>query len=398
MLKNILSTLALTGMLFGTVVTPVIAAPSLVTYQNAAGQDVQANYLNALTHAPMKIALTNALSSAELANWPIIVTDDSGKFINYTAAINKNENYATALNDSTVISGVGPWAAYVMNLDGTVTPVQGSNINAIDTTKTTAIYGMSNDVNVKVYLLSDVTPASVTSVTLADGTVLPYNVTNGDYEKDITYTAYGSAPTSVNIVVNTVNGTQTITQTVNGAVTSASVIDGTITVTLSSPSPWQVTPIVPAIADFAVTASGVAVTPTAISTTGAVVTLTVPTVVPTATDQPVYSVSYKGEDQVVANTQVSSTASNNVKVGQNFNVVYEENTRDRGGVPTCTANNESIKSVQESISLIYFDMGGSINMNSQYLLVYTFHVTQTGNFNVQFSNGVSTIDYIVNVT
>ena len=52
MLKNVLSTLALTSLMFVTVVTPAIAAPTMVFYQNAAGQYTQANYLGVLTSAP----------------------------------------------------------------------------------------------------------------------------------------------------------------------------------------------------------------------------------------------------------------------------------------------------------------------------------------------------------
>ncbi|SPF51623.1 hypothetical protein SBF1_5230002 [Candidatus Desulfosporosinus infrequens] len=75
---------------------------------------------------------------------------------------------------------------------------------------------MFGDVYYKVFLLSSVTPATVTSVTVTDSTgttVLPYNTTNGDYEKNVKYT--GAVPTSANIVLATATGTQTYTVVVN---------------------------------------------------------------------------------------------------------------------------------------------------------------------------------------
>ena len=124
MLKNVLSTLALTGMLFGTVVTPVMATPSLIIYQNTASQFVSCNYLSALANAPMKAALTAALKSNESANLPIFITDSNGEVVDYLAAINKNENYATALLDSSY-DAIAPVATYQMNTAGTLTLVSG---------------------------------------------------------------------------------------------------------------------------------------------------------------------------------------------------------------------------------------------------------------------------------
>ena len=121
--KNVLSTITLTGLLFG-ISTPVMATPSSIIYQNISSQFVSCNYLDALSNAPMKTALSSALSSNEVANLPIFVTDSNGKVIDYLAAINKNENYATALLDSTVNNAIAQVANYQMNTDGNVTPVE----------------------------------------------------------------------------------------------------------------------------------------------------------------------------------------------------------------------------------------------------------------------------------
>ena len=114
----------------GSAIVPILifsqtamAAPSIITYQNAVGQNIQVNYLFALTHDPMKTALINALSSSELDNLPIFVTDDNGSVINYISAISKSENYAVALTDSSVNHATVPVATYQMNADGAVTPV-----------------------------------------------------------------------------------------------------------------------------------------------------------------------------------------------------------------------------------------------------------------------------------
>jgi len=69
----------------------------------------------------MKAALTKALSAAELANSPIFVTADNGSVINYTAAIDKSENYAQAFSDSTVNNATAPEPTEQMNPDGSVT-------------------------------------------------------------------------------------------------------------------------------------------------------------------------------------------------------------------------------------------------------------------------------------
>ena len=95
----------------------------MITYQDANGNYVSVNYLNALSNAPMKTALKNALSAAEQANRSIYVTTDSGKVINYLAAFQKNESYVTALTDSTVNNAIAPVPTEQMNLDGTVTQI-----------------------------------------------------------------------------------------------------------------------------------------------------------------------------------------------------------------------------------------------------------------------------------
>lgn len=174
--------------------------------------------------------------------------------------------------------------------------------------------------------------------------------------------------------------------------TSASTINHTITLTLN-----YVIPVT--IADFAVTASGVAVTPTAISTKGTIVTLTVPTVVDTSTDQTlVYSVSYKGENPVVANTLLLSAVPNNVKVGQSFNIILDNDYSDSGYCWTYTSDSDAIKLIQQTYGGITWGINES---------VWTFQATQTGSYTLHFSDerpfegsasSIKAVDYIINVT
>ena len=86
----------------GTAIVPILifcqtamATPATIFYKAtsgvAAGQVVQADYLNALSNAPMKLALISALSAVELANGPLFVTDTNGSVIDYEQAIGKGE-------------------------------------------------------------------------------------------------------------------------------------------------------------------------------------------------------------------------------------------------------------------------------------------------------------------
>ena len=98
-----------------------MAAPSSIIFQNPSGQIIQADYLMALSNAPMKTALSNNLSACELANLPIFVIDTNGSVINYAAAFGKGETYATALNDSIYNHATAPQATLTMGADGTLT-------------------------------------------------------------------------------------------------------------------------------------------------------------------------------------------------------------------------------------------------------------------------------------
>ncbi|SPF49303.1 exported hypothetical protein [Candidatus Desulfosporosinus infrequens] len=119
-----------TGYTFGaaqSVIVPAVpgggsTAPSMITYQDASGNYVSVNYLQALSNSSMKKSLTIALAAVELANLPIFITADNGTVIDYMAAIDKSETYAQALTDSAVNHGTPPTATYQMNADGSVTP------------------------------------------------------------------------------------------------------------------------------------------------------------------------------------------------------------------------------------------------------------------------------------
>ena len=113
-------------------------------------------------------------------------------------------NYLSALNiwRATLIGTVSVSAS-----DITLTASAPGAVTAIDTTKTTAVKGLLTDAYVRVFLLSSVTSGSVTSVT-ADGTILPYSSVDGAYEQDITYLV--TVPSSVNVVLTTASGSQTV--------------------------------------------------------------------------------------------------------------------------------------------------------------------------------------------
>ncbi|SPF37181.1 exported hypothetical protein [Candidatus Desulfosporosinus infrequens] len=128
LIKTFLSTLALTSMMLVTVVTPAMAAPTIVIYQNAADQYVGCYYLNMLaTGGTMKRAFVNALTTSENNGYPIYVTDTSGLTVNYESALNKAETYLQALNDPTISSNnsIVPVPTEQLNVDGTITPVVG---------------------------------------------------------------------------------------------------------------------------------------------------------------------------------------------------------------------------------------------------------------------------------
>lgn len=287
-----------------------------------------------------------------------------------------------------------------------------SNINVtnIPSVKNTS----ANTIKVSKVTLNIRTAAiNVGSTTILIPTVYPDTATN----KNVTWKSsntlvavvnstgnvYGRKAGTAVITSTTVDGKKKATCKVNvisppPTITTASVLNNTITLTLSSPAIDDPTPVKSVIADFTVTASGVAVTPTAFSTigtTGGVVTLTVPTVVSTDTDKSiVYSVSYKGGASVVANIQATDTEPISVKVGQNFNVIVNVSGSTAPEYSWAyTPNNDSIITDHLAYGIPY---GGTGSI----LQVWTFHATQTGRFNVQFSRrgGLETLDNIVNVT
>lgn len=120
--KKTLPIFILTGISLFAAVMPVMASPVQIIYEYSDGQYVQAGYLKAITHTPMKKALLTALSTDELANLNIYVTDDNGKTINYTDALNKSIAYSVALNGS-ITYCIPPTPVYQLNEDGTVTRI-----------------------------------------------------------------------------------------------------------------------------------------------------------------------------------------------------------------------------------------------------------------------------------
>jgi hypothetical protein len=199
------------------------ATPLSIVYQNNTSQNVQVDYINALANPPMKVALTSALLAAEVANFPIFVTDDNGSVIDYTAAIGKNENYSAALKDSAVNHATAPVATQQMNTDGSVTPIAPSN--PFTFTTTSDLIG-NTIVNVTV------TASNVTGVTVKGTAATQVGTSNvwrvgltgsvAVVNSDITLTTGNTATTKSSVSV------KAIPANVN------SVLGGTYTITLSA--------------------------------------------------------------------------------------------------------------------------------------------------------------------
>ena len=194
-----------------------MAAPSMIIYQNAASQNVQASYLSALSNAPMKTALETALSSVELANLPLFVTDTNGSVIDYEAALGKSENYATALTDPAVNKATAPVATYQMNTDGTVTLITAPTVVSLSAATGTTVVGTA-------FAL----PAQVTA-TMSDNTTKLVDVTwaavpTTAYAVAGSYTVVGTIAESATV---TALATVTVTAPVL-AVSSVSAINGTV--------------------------------------------------------------------------------------------------------------------------------------------------------------------------
>ena len=284
-----------------------MAAPSIITYQNAAGQNIQANYLNALLQAPMKTSLSNALMSNELANLPIFVTDDSGSVINYSAAISKNEVYAEALTDSAVNHATAPVATEQMNTDGTVTAV----------VTLAGISSVNGTVTVTLSSAPTVTPIS-TDFTVMNGTtvVVPINVSTTGTVVTLTVPVIAATALAQSIVYSaaykggTTKSASAFTISPAGPIASVSAVNGTVTVTLSS-----VPTVTPAPTDIVVKQSINGATATTVTLSlkmnGAVATFS-DDVVPatTASQSVVYSVSYKGGAYISAPAFVVSAGVN----------------------------------------------------------------------------------------
>ena len=137
---------------------PAFSSPSVIIYQDANGNYVSCNYLNALSNASMKKTLISDLSATELANLPIFVIAANGSVINYEAAIGKGESYAVALNDSSLNKAIAPVPTKQMNADGTVSSVQ------VGFTFVTAVDSLSGNTVVNV----TVTAPNMTGVTVKD--------------------------------------------------------------------------------------------------------------------------------------------------------------------------------------------------------------------------------------
>ncbi|SPF34534.1 exported hypothetical protein [Candidatus Desulfosporosinus infrequens] len=193
-----------------------MATPATIFYKAtsgvAAGQVVQADYSNALSNAPMKSALISALSSVELANGPLFVTDTNGSVIDYEQAISKAEGYVAALSDTVINHATAPTATYKLNADGTVSPITALTVKMVSAVTATTVVGTQPTL-----------PAQV-SATMSDNSTQQVAVTWGtvDVSKAGTVTVTGTiAGTAV---------TATATVTVTATIASVSAVNSTIVV------------------------------------------------------------------------------------------------------------------------------------------------------------------------
>lgn len=105
-----------------------VAVPTNIYFQDANGAIVAASYTTAATaytlgNDTMYNALKAALNTATNAGKIIFIQDDSGKVIDYRAAINAHESYANALIDSNVNNATVPTATATMGSTGEVIPI-----------------------------------------------------------------------------------------------------------------------------------------------------------------------------------------------------------------------------------------------------------------------------------
>ena len=185
-----------------TIALPTLAAIPSGTVVFGNGQALDLGYANSPAN-------TAEVMQDVVAGGGIYVINFSGAFINNTTTATLTPSQITALIPAvTYKDAQGKVEKFAIG-NGAAVSTTTTTINAIDTTKTVAIKGLFNDAYVRVFLLSNFTQAEVTSVTLADGTVLPYSSVDGSYEQDIPYT--GTLPTSVSVVLTTASGSQTLT-------------------------------------------------------------------------------------------------------------------------------------------------------------------------------------------
>lgn len=176
----------------------VMASPTIVTYQNAAGQNVSVDYLNMLsTGGPMRTAFITALTNSENFGYPIYVNDDSGAVIDYAAALNKSELYATALNDSSINHAAAPVANYQMNTDGSVTAVSPSGA----ATTVASVSAVNGTITVRLSSAPTTTPTAIDfTVKKGTTTVVPTAINTSGTVVTLTVPTIAATTTAQSIV------------------------------------------------------------------------------------------------------------------------------------------------------------------------------------------------------
>lgn len=350
-----------------------------------------AKRMSGVTKVAVANSIPDALSIASIAsaaNQPILLSDKDTIPPCVSAYLNSNPE----ITSSNIIGGTGVISDAVKAKFPKATRHAG--LTAYDTNNQ-VIKDFASNLNFnQMYVANGVTCIdALAGAPLAAMTKSPVFLTNG-----VNVYAVPAVPADKITTVSTIDGKITVTLATSVDLTSSTItaLGGTAVV----PSNFGYYSIMKSsISDFAVTASGRAVTPTAISSGEVVVTLTVPTVGTTDNDQPgVYSVSFKGGNPVISNVQLSSTKPNNLKAGQIFNVVTYESP-STGYTLNYSTNDEAIKLVKKT----YSAMSPPGIPGGRASLVLTFQAAQTGSYTLHFyrsrggSDTIDPVDYIVNV-
>ena len=199
---------AQTAMAFPTTVFFAVDTDKVVSadYEAAVEADATGNHT-------MLTALKAALNTATVSGKSIIIQDDAGKVIDYSAAQNAHVTYGNALSDPTFNSAAAPTPTGIMNSSGVVIPVGPqtgdgtvSSVNAI------------NGTTVEVTFADAVTAVAATDFTFTPALAVTNAVIKGGSDNKVVTvtTATQAAGQSYNVLYKLVDTGKTIMGPVTG--------------------------------------------------------------------------------------------------------------------------------------------------------------------------------------